>query len=169
MRKLLKNKKGITLIELMIAIGIISIMFTAFIVSFRGGKTEKELEIAAREVSAAIREAQNNALTGKNAKECGGCEGIYFRFNGAWTGVGRDEEEACIDCPLSENLLKNRVFFSAAGKFYFSIPFGEIKPVDPPNWETGDFISIELLKGSSRYYVCVTKSGNVYEQKTECP
>lgn len=71
----MKNKKGMSILELMIVIAIMGIMTAAAMVSFSGNRPKKEVEVEARKFAAAIREAQNYALTGKKGsgsdKACG--------------------------------------------------------------------------------------------------
>ena len=63
----LKNKKGVSLIELIVVIGIIGIMAAASIVSLAKARNETAVEGEADKLVAVIREAQNYALTGKDA------------------------------------------------------------------------------------------------------
>jgi type II secretory pathway pseudopilin PulG len=151
------NKKAFSLVELMVIIGIIGIMSSVVIVSLQRGKVEKELETAAREVSAAIREAQNNALTGKSASSsdpiCTQYDFTYYANANYSVGtVGG------LGCPLVGYTLKNGVTFASSGSFSFSIPFGNIS----------SGASIQLTKNSSSYYVCVSTGGAVTEQKGAC-
>jgi prepilin-type N-terminal cleavage/methylation domain-containing protein len=67
----LKNKKGMSLIELIVVIGIIGIMATVSIVSLTKARNETAVEGELDKLVAVIREAQNYALTGKQASsEC---------------------------------------------------------------------------------------------------
>ncbi len=60
-----KNKKGFSLLEMVIIMAIVSIMTSVMLVVTLSEKDTKEIEAAGREITAAIREAQNYALTGK--------------------------------------------------------------------------------------------------------
>lgn len=55
---------GFSLIELMTVAGIIGIMTSIVLVSFSSGRTDEALKTSAREVANALREAQNDALSG---------------------------------------------------------------------------------------------------------
>ncbi len=59
------NKKGFTFIEVIIIFTIIFIMTAVLLGTSYKDRSKKQIESVAREVSAAIRETQNNALTGK--------------------------------------------------------------------------------------------------------
>lgn len=58
-------KKGFTLSELLIVIAIISIMTVVSLTYLGQNKKSRDLENSTRELTAAFREAQNDALTGK--------------------------------------------------------------------------------------------------------
>lgn len=61
------KKKGFTFIEIMIVVVIIIIMTSVVLITVGNNKSPRAVEVAARQVAAAIREAQNNALAGKQA------------------------------------------------------------------------------------------------------
>lgn len=58
--------KGFTLIEVLAAMAIISILSSFVIVSFGNAKTERRVEGEARRFSSVLRKMQNDSLTGKN-------------------------------------------------------------------------------------------------------
>ncbi|MDO8529623.1 MAG: type II secretion system protein [bacterium] len=165
----MKNRKGSTLIELLVVVAIISIMTAVTIVSLQGGKTEKELEIAAREMVADIREAQNNALTGKNASST--CIEYHFLY----TNKGKVYYTGGWPCP---NIVRNiyidkKIMIKVPNPigpfgFSFSIPFGTIGNFQPPLSGPSDVYSVELTKNSKSYFICVTQAGSVYEKKDGC-
>lgn len=160
MKKFSKNKNGFTLMELMIAMAIVAIMTVIGIVSIQSGKVKSQLEASAREVSVAIREAQNNALSGKNASIENNCNQYDFTYGGTTYSVGTVSGSGC---PLAIYALKNGVTFASGGNFNFSIPLGTFSIISGGN-------SIQLKKGSDYYYVCInSSSGNVYEKQSGCP
>ena len=60
----MKNSHGFSLVEVLVVIAFIGIMTGVLFVSLSGKRTETSLKSAAREVAAAVRTAQNSALTG---------------------------------------------------------------------------------------------------------
>lgn len=160
MKKLIKNKGGFSLIELIIAVSIIAIMSVVGIISIQSRRTITQLEASAREVSAAVREAQNNALTGKNASSETGCvvyNFVYSVNNPNYRVGGPLNSESA--CPITNYKLKDGVVFASSGSVSFSIPFGYLSATSR---------QIRLSKGSYYYYVCIDISGNVYERKSGC-
>ena len=80
----IKNKKGFSLLEMLIVVSIIMTMtMTMFVISFKD-RDKKELETVGRSVAAAIRETQNNALTGKQE----GTDALPCAFRFMTTGTG---------------------------------------------------------------------------------
>jgi prepilin-type N-terminal cleavage/methylation domain-containing protein len=161
MDKMFENKKGFSLMELLIAMAIVSIIASATMVSMSSQKRNTEVETAAREVAAAIRQAQNNSLTGKGASSS--CS----QYNFSYTKSTPNSPNYSIDCSGSDYTnyaLKNGVTFANAGPgtFSFSIPFGNLNPASDA--------TIQVVKGSSSYYVCLDKGGDVSEVKNlPCP
>jgi len=153
--------KAFTLIELMIVVAIIGIMSSVVIISMQNGKIEKELETAAREVAATIREAQNNALTGKNASST---NPICSQYNFAYTNGSSNYSVNCSGNYSNNYTLKNGVTFASGGNFNFSIPFGGVAAN-----------GIKITKNSICYCVAVNSSGSVEEKgrlancSTSCP
>lgn len=164
MDKLNKNKnaclpvrQGFSLIELVIVMAIISIMTAVGLVSLQSNKVTIQLEAAGREVAAAIREAQNNALNGKNASSTGTiCKEYYFNYTVNSTSYS-------VTCtggsyPVSYNL-KTPITFSTGGSINFSIPSGNVSAA----------ANIKLTKGGSNcYYVRINQSGSISEQPGAC-
>jgi prepilin-type N-terminal cleavage/methylation domain-containing protein len=141
----MKNRQGVTLIELLTVIAIIGIMTAVTIVYLGGAKNDKAVETAAREVASAVREAQNYALTGKNASNC--IDGYTFNYTESSSNYSI---RGCSDISYT---LKNGVTFNGDGIINFSIP----------NAIT-DGGTIEVKKGTTSYSVCVCKSGKITEK-----
>lgn len=172
----IKNKKGFTLIEITIAIFVVSLMSTVVFVSMRTSKIDKELESSALEVVAAIRETQNNALNGKKPNDnyipcryefkyrVGGVTNSYrisyYYYN---HGVAGESCQVPMATPqvFANYTLKNSVTFSGTNDsyFFFGIPFGDITPV------IADSTYIQLTKNTRSHYVCITRTGKIYEKK----
>lgn len=74
------NKKGFSMVELMVTIAIMALMTGAVFVNLAGNRKTKGVETEARKLVAVIRETQSNALTGKTPADgtvpCGW--GIYY-------------------------------------------------------------------------------------------
>jgi prepilin-type N-terminal cleavage/methylation domain-containing protein len=155
-------KKGFSIIELVIAVAIIVIMSSVIIISLTDSKDQQSLKTAAREVAAAIRDTQNNALAGKNAG--GTCKKYCFN-TAAGSSNYTTGGNTCNGggCPVSNLSLKNGVTFAAASSMSFAIPRG-----DPGDFSSGTSLSVQLTKGGSSYYVCVSAVGYVYEQESAC-
>lgn len=169
----IKNQKsnvreGFSLIELIIIIAIVGIITAVTTVSMQSSKTDKELEAAAREVAAAIREAQNNALTGKRFESdkipC--FIGITRKINGGslenkryqlYYNYHSDDDNSCNSWGYSDAInLPSGVKFASLTQFGFSVPFGII---------TADkIVELRSERDSGKVInVCVSKSGNIIE------
>jgi prepilin-type N-terminal cleavage/methylation domain-containing protein len=154
-KNIFKNKKGFTLLEMMTVIVMIGIATSVAFVSMQSGKTQGEVESAAREVAAAIRSVQSDAINGKNAGTCGI---LNYNFNYGIPALNQYQVEGCTAAIQPIITLRNGVTFSIAGVLSFNAPWGK----------TGSNVTITLRKGGVNYYVCVYKSGNIIEQEAIC-
>lgn len=135
---------------------IIGIMTMAALISMRGNQNERAVETAAREVTAAIRQAQNYALTGKNA---GSCTGYNFSCTkgSANYGIG--------GCVTINYTLKNGVQFKNAGSdcgpliFSFALPHATVSM----GGSTTKKIILEDRNGGNSYTICVYDQGSIKE------
>ena len=181
-------KKAFSLVELLIAIGIIAVMSSVLFVSLNGSKNIKQVEVAGRQLAAAIRQAQNYALSGKgdpantSRKICG--YGIYFADGGSQYQPFYNYTNSAGDCAaisknynvaaptfaspaqaLPDSVLISTIFSTDA--FYFTIPFADT------NYNGGALGTqkISLQKNSAKYTVCVYGRGNVTEKAGDatCP
>jgi len=155
-----ENKKkyaGFTLIELMVVIAIIGIMTVISVASLVKGRDQKMTEAEGRKVAAAVREMQNDALTGKGA---GGC-GFTFTYGSSSYKI--------TGCVTVNYVTGGGVTFSNASNAAFSIANGQVP------WATFSLAinptKILLQKGSAKTYICVYQPGNVIENgaSQNCP
>ena len=146
------KQRGFSFLELMIVIAIAGIMTAVMLVSMNAQKEKKEVEAAAREVAAVVREAQTYALTGKGLT----ASSASCSYNFFWTTGTVDY--GITGCRTQNYVLKNGVQFSgSSGSVSFSVPFSATSPA-----------TILLNKNSSSYYVCVYSSGLVKESLSGC-
>lgn len=75
-------KRGFTIIELLVSLGIFVIITTMVVANFRAGSRSDELKIAASALSSDLRRAQNMALAGQevNGVTPMGGYGVYFNL-----------------------------------------------------------------------------------------
>lgn len=159
--------KGFSFLELMIVIAIIGIMTAVALVYIsKSNRSGKEVEFAAREVAVSIREAQNNALSGKKAGAL--CRSYYFYYSNPDNKSYRISNEAGCTNSQIQYSLENKVTFSSAGYFYFTIPHGEIFEAPGNRLEGSEKRTITVSKDTQSYNICIYPSGNVIESKTGC-
>ncbi|MDO9231357.1 MAG: prepilin-type N-terminal cleavage/methylation domain-containing protein [bacterium] len=127
-------KKGFTLLELMVIIGIIGIMTGVGLVSLSPAKKHYALKSAQDEVTAAIKLAQSYALQGKmpSSGDIACAYGFYlvndstyqifyYKKNTTDGSCGTTENK------VEENTLKNAVTaHSPQSRVYFMIPSGQM-------------------------------------------
>ncbi|MDO8566142.1 MAG: prepilin-type N-terminal cleavage/methylation domain-containing protein [Candidatus Moranbacteria bacterium] len=157
----LKLFSGFTIIELLVVIAIISIITVVLLLSFGDSRVKKELETNANEFAGVVREAQNYALTGKQA---GG--GTVCAFSVTWTtpstySLGYTASGSCATAPTSlvSYSLKNGVIFSNSGAVSFKSPWAEVT--------TGD-VQVNFSRSGNTHSVCVNAEGKISEGIT-CP
>lgn len=158
-----KNLRAFTLIEIMVVVAIVSIMTATVIVSLGSGRAKKELETNAHEFASVVREAQNYALTGKQA---GG--GTVCTFSVTWTSpstysLGYTASGNCAVAPTSlvSYSLKNGVTFSNSGAVSFRSPWAEV---------TTGGVQANFSRSSNTRSVCVNAQGKISDQTgTTCP
>lgn len=151
-KKLFITKRGVTLPELMVTMAIIGILSAVSITAMTIAKRNAEVEAAAEEVVAVLREAQNYSITGKDASSTCGTYTVYFANNNPSTC--RIRNGLVNPCVLDQtHTLKNGVTFSSIGNTSFTAPFGVISPaVGTRNIVT---------KGGTSYTICVNAAGLV--------
>jgi prepilin-type N-terminal cleavage/methylation domain-containing protein len=157
---------GFTLIELVVSMAIISTMAAITIVSMSGAKTKQEVEGAARQVAAAIREAQNYAVTGKSINGAVPCQ---FRISATATSstfqLQQTNSTTCgaVSGSVSYSL-QNGVQFSAAAEIRFDVPRGEPRDASNAELSSGN-IDFVISKSGSTAHVCAYPLGRIEEKR----
>jgi len=158
------NSSGFTLIEVVLITTLVIIMTSVLLVISWGQRADKELEVAARVVAGAIREAQNYALNGRQvASDEVPCEfgfqsvaprtyKIVYNYH---SGDGN-----CTSSPkdVAVYTVKNNVTIPDIGPIYFDIPHGDLTPIATT--------TITVSKSGKSRNVCVYASGRVEEAGT---
>lgn len=164
---LIKNKnnfRGMTLVELMIVVSIIAVMSTVFLYNFNSSRTEKNVEMASREVAAAFREAQNYALTGSQ----GVAGTIPCQYRISWAGSAYtityrylDSNNRCNqETVLRTYTLSNGVTFYNSNNFNFSLPHADVSSARVAT----------VRKDTYSYSACISNDGLITNVKgMTCP
>jgi len=76
-------KKGFTIIELLVALGVFVVVTAMVVANFRAGGRSDELRIAAETLISNLRKAQNMSLSGQltNGSSPPGGYGVYFKLS----------------------------------------------------------------------------------------
>ena len=172
MWKTSKNLKAYTLIEALMVVAIIGIVTSVILVSYSNSRTAQQLESAAREVEAAVREAQSYALTGY--------QGVVAtdpcRFEVAWGGTAysvtywyKDASDNCNrSLVLGSYAVRNGVTFSSGSSFYYMPPYATASFDDNDGVVESRAVSL-TLSGSS-HVVCVYENGLINNRAgSSCP
>lgn len=157
------NVRGFTLIEVLIVVAIIGIVSAMILVTFSGQRQTRNTERAAREVMAALREAQNYALSGRAGviSENNTYYGVTFTVGAAYSVVSSSGT-------IASYSLKNGIVASAASSVRFMLPRGEV-------YIGGAALSgshrITLVNGASSRYICVYSTGRIIDNGSTaaCP
>lgn len=174
--------------ELMIVIAIIGIMTS--IILIYPSKADKEVEGAAREIAAMIRESQNNALTGKllldneSLKLKTPCSFSIRFFNKDANDLEivstADLKNESTDCSIDRiydqlpvsKILKNIKYNDnyaswpcEDGIVRYVVPFGNIEWCRPAGTDSAKIKIWSARDEGAIYTVCVYKSGKVEEKK----
>lgn len=169
------KRNGFTLIEVIITTAIISIITVISIVSMAGLKVKREVEGSSRIVAAAIREAQNYAVTGKNVvgSVCGSgteaCVPCEFRFGTGTNSYTISQSNiptsgsTCTSFVAGPTIgLPNGVEVTAQS-VRFSVPRSEPRDSSGNELNSGS-IDFKVSKGGVDVYICVYPLGRVEER-----
>jgi type II secretory pathway pseudopilin PulG len=157
----IKNKKGMSLIELVVLIAVIGIMSSISVSSLVNSKRNTELEVASEELVAVLREAQNYALTGKNIVP--GCSNYRVNLTNASSNFSLrtyTTPGGSVLCPVmnSNYVFKSGVISSSpTGAVNFMAPHGAVTITTGS--VSGTWHVITLSKSGNSYYVCLNTAG----------
>lgn len=166
-----KTKSGFSLVELMVVLAIVLIMTGIFLANQNGNKDQENVETAARQVAAQIRQLQNEALSGKQiggVLVCGFRFDIvsgalvfstsYYSYSDCAAGTGAAQIGASTQFNLnSKGLLGGTAKANSSNSFYFKAPRAGL---------SGGQVLINLVSkdGTKHASVCVCTSGNILEK-----
>lgn len=138
-----QKKFGFTLVEVVITTSIIALVTSASLASMSSFKSRRDVEGNARTVAAAIRQAQNDAVTGKNIDTCGTVPCVPFRPD--------------------QVSLTGGVVLSPSSSVAFRVPQGE--PVGSAGAElVSGAVDMSVSKAGVAAHVCVYPLGRVEER-----
>lgn len=180
-----KASQGFTLIEVLVSVAILAIMAAVTIASLSGSRNRQEVGGAARVVAAILRDAQNNALAGKNITGVSSSRPCQFRVRtipGTGTIWHEQLNAGSVSCPnlggpsldvwsgASTDLLNGVKFSASPTEARFDVPRGE-----PRNLAGAPLTSIpvdfSITKGPDTAHVCVYPLGRIEETAVgaSCP
>lgn len=183
-----RKQKGVTLVEVMVVIAVIGIGTSIMLASMGNAKEQKRVETAAREVAAMFREAQSNALSGKQVS----LGGVFYStcayrisvltpqpYMLSVTGQRCDNQNWVLSS--SKNFSASRVKLStiidapSVLQVIFSVPHGNVTATASPSSVISGNTTGILVKSendpSVMYSVCInTLSGKIAEiaGKADC-
>jgi type II secretory pathway pseudopilin PulG len=160
----------------MISMAVLSIMAAVTIVSMGGSKTRQEVEGAARQLAAAIRETQNYALTGKNITSTNTNRACRFSVASTVNTASFSIKQANVSGASCGALavattysLQNGVQFSVASReVSFDVPRGEPSDangeIGGPQVGASPYVDFSFAKNGSTAHVCVYPLGRIEEK-----
>lgn len=154
--------RGFTLIEMMIVIAIIGLVSAISISSMSGTKAKSEVAGNARALAAAIREAQNYALTGKSIDGNTPCRFQVSISSGSYS-VKQSDTGSCSSYSGTAVGFLNGVTASANQSVSFDVPRGEVRNASETEITSGS-VDFSLTKGGETAHVCVYPLGRVEDK-----
>lgn len=164
MRTVQKTRSGFTLIEVVIVVAIIGITSTVVFVSISASRATRGLDRGSREVMAALREAQNYALSGRSATIS-----ENNTFFGLQISSATDYNVVSSSGTISTYTLKDGVTFTSGNTtIEFALPRGDVRQGGTPL--VGSY-RISVTKGGSSRYACVYSTGRIVDNglNSTCP
>jgi prepilin-type N-terminal cleavage/methylation domain-containing protein len=160
-----KMNPGFTLIEVVAVMVIMGILSLLTLASWRQGRTQQDVELAAREFQAAMRQAQSDAMVGKMDMDNQGRTPCQYRLlstsgSAPYTQYKIAYEykngSACSSGPqaIQTFTLPNGVAFSATwndDQLVFTLPTG--------SGTSGNVHAVTLIKGSVSKSICIPQDG----------
>ena len=180
----MKNKKGFTFIELMVVIAIIGIMTAVILVSQQDTKNARTVQTAGRNLTATIRELQNNAVTGKQIVDAsstkvicgygiivsgGNSYDLFYNYydkgtpNANCDSVGTTYDNSKSSKYVSASKFGNNVTTGTSMTVFYSVPYGSVAAADAANAFLPLPKPITLTFNSKNYLVCIYPSGRIEE------
>jgi prepilin-type N-terminal cleavage/methylation domain-containing protein len=182
--------KAFTLIEMMVVIAIIGIVSALMLVNLNNGRVQRDLETSAKEFVSMVREAQNDALTGKqivgSTTPCAQAFRVYWSVGSsadsgsAGTGTYRldyYEKNNSGDCSYAGRVgpktFNNGVVFTGPQtSMAFGLPNADVydKNLAALSAQSPNYISVVLMKQPYTHVVCIYSSGAVTDRDgSTCP
>lgn len=145
----MKQQEGVTFVELLMVMGLVSLIFTISILSLAGLERESQLDALVSEVKASIARAQSQTINGNDA-------GVYFETHRFVYFYGTQFSQG--DPKNQETLLPNEISFKEISLPSQTLTFakitGYIKNFSPPE----NLILLELGTGKTRQ-ITINKLG----------
>lgn len=167
-------KKGFTIIELLVSLGIFVVVTAMVVANFRGGSRSDELRIASEALISNLRKAQNMAFSGQlvNGVNPPGGYGVYFKLSEPDRYVIFADQDGDFGYTAGEGLIDGTIILpkdiriSAVGpQANSSVVFKPPKPTIYINGATADAtLSVKLvhnLSGKTRTVTVKRISGQI--------